>query len=110
MPELGQWRAEEAVELLSGIDPLSDRRQVAILSVSGEVEAFTGEGCDESAGHQLGDGYSVQGNLLANEEVVPKMAKAFEESEGLLADRMMAALRAGQEAGGDLRGRPISTH
>ncbi|MFC1483821.1 DUF1028 domain-containing protein [Candidatus Neomarinimicrobiota bacterium] len=80
-------------------------RQVAMIDASGGVAAHTGVQCIEAAGHQIGDNYSVQANLMLSPEVWPRMADAFEHTEGDLADRMMAALEAAEEVGGDIRGR-----
>jgi uncharacterized Ntn-hydrolase superfamily protein len=80
-------------------------RQVAVLSASGEVAADTGQGSFPISGHQVSDGMSVQGNMLASSEVLPAMAQAFTAARGDLADQLLAALTAGQDAGGDLRGR-----
>jgi uncharacterized Ntn-hydrolase superfamily protein len=80
-------------------------RQVAVLSATGEVAADTGQGSFPVSGHQIGAGTSVQGNMLASTEVLPAMAQALAAARGDLADRLLAALTAGQDAGGDLRGR-----
>lgn len=80
-------------------------RQVAVLDRAGRVAAHTGPGAFPVSGQRIGEGCSVQGNMLASEEVLPAMAAAFEAAPGSLADRLLAALAAGQDAGGDLRGR-----
>jgi len=80
-------------------------RQIAVLDTNGTVAADTGPGSFPVAGHVVGDGFSVQGNMLAGEDVLPAMAQAFTTARGGLADRLLAALTAGQDAGGDLRGR-----
>jgi uncharacterized Ntn-hydrolase superfamily protein len=95
---------EEVVRRLTEADDRRDRRQVAVLDVTGRVKAYTGSGTNAWAGHLEGENYSVQGNILAGEAVVKGMARAFEESKGELALRLMAALDAGQAAGGDKRG------
>jgi uncharacterized Ntn-hydrolase superfamily protein len=79
-------------------------RQVAMVDARGSVGAHTGASCIAFAGHHIGAGYSVQANLMANDRVVPAMAAAFEAAKGDLAERMMVALEAAQEAGGDVRG------
>ena len=104
MLELGAT-PEQAVESLTRADPASERRQVGIVDAKGRTATFTGEGCHEWAGGRTGDGYAVQGNILAGEDVVTAMAEAYEATEGVLAERLLAALEAGQEAGGDKRGR-----
>jgi uncharacterized Ntn-hydrolase superfamily protein len=93
-----------AVAALVEADADRDRRQVALVDARGRVAAHTGTGCREWAGHLEGDGFSVQGNILAGEQVLAAMAKAFRESEGELAERLVTALEAGQGAGGDRRG------
>ncbi|MBB3084761.1 DUF1028 domain-containing protein [Geodermatophilus sabuli] len=80
-------------------------RQVAVLDPAGRVAADTGRGSFPVSGHLLGDGMSVQGNMLASPEVLPAMARAFTAARGDLPDRLLAALTAGQDAGGDVRGR-----
>jgi uncharacterized Ntn-hydrolase superfamily protein len=97
--------AEEALAALLLVDEGRDVRQVAFIDTSGRVAAHTGAKCIESAAHRVGDGYSVQANMMLNDKVVPAMAKAYEDTEGDLADRLMAALEAAQAAGGDIRGK-----
>jgi len=80
-------------------------RQIAVLDTTGAVAADTGPGSFPVCGHLLGEGFSVQGNMLASADVLPAMAQAFGSARGDLADRLLAALTAGQDAGGDLRGR-----
>ena len=79
-------------------------RQVGIVDAKGTVAAYTGTGCMEWAGHVAGDGYSCQGNILAGRDVVESMARAYERTAGDLIDKLLAALSAGQKAGGDRRG------
>jgi uncharacterized Ntn-hydrolase superfamily protein len=81
-----------------------ETRQIGVVTASGEAIALTGERCQPWAGSIVRDNFAVQGNLLAGEEVVEEMARAFEESEGPLAERLVAALEAGQAVGGDRRG------
>ena len=80
-------------------------RQVAVLDTTGQVAADTGRGSMPVSGHLLGEGFSVQGNMLASADVLPAMSQAFSVTGGALPDRLLAALTAGQDAGGDLRGR-----
>lgn len=103
MLELGST-PEQAVAMLTQADPLADRRQVGIVRADGEVATHTGAACQDWAGGRTGDGYAVQGNILAGQAVVDAMAGAFEKTEGELAVRLLAALDAGQAAGGDKRG------
>lgn len=79
-------------------------RQFAVINAKGEAAAFTGPKASSWAGHKLGKYCSAQGNILANEEVVNKMIEAFEATKGHLSLRLLAALEAGQVAGGDKRG------
>jgi uncharacterized Ntn-hydrolase superfamily protein len=69
------------------------------------VDAWTGKNDIQAAGHIVGNNFSVQANLMLNDKVWPAMARAFENTRGDLADRMLAALDAAQAAGGDIRGR-----
>jgi uncharacterized Ntn-hydrolase superfamily protein len=80
-------------------------RQIAVLGRGGAVAADTGQGSFPVSGHLVGAGFSVQGNMLASAEVLPAMAEALAAARGDLPDRLLAALTAGQDAGGDLRGR-----
>ena len=80
-------------------------RQIAVLDVLGRVAADTGQGSFPASGHLVGDGWSVQGNMLVSSDVLSAMAQALGAAQGPLADRLLAALTAGQDAGGDLRGR-----
>jgi uncharacterized Ntn-hydrolase superfamily protein len=95
---------EQALAALVTADPDADVRQVAILAADGAVAAHTGASCIPDAGHQLGDGYSVQANIMRSPAVWPAMADAFEAATGTLARRLLAALDAGEAAGGDWRG------
>jgi uncharacterized Ntn-hydrolase superfamily protein len=95
---------EDVVKRLTAADPGRDRRQLAVLDAKGRVEAYTGSATNAWAGHIEGENYSVQGNILAGEAVVKEMARAFDATRGELAVRLMAALDAGQAAGGDKRG------
>ncbi|WNV74798.1 DUF1028 domain-containing protein [Geodermatophilus sp. DSM 44513] len=80
-------------------------RQLAVLGAAGQVAADTGPGSFPVSGHLLGEGWSVQGNTLASADVLPAMARALTGAAGALPDRLLAALIAGQDAGGDVRGR-----
>lgn len=91
-------------ELLAG-DAGAELRQVGMVDRRGEAAAHTGRACHDWAGHRVGAGFACQGNLLAGPAVVSAMAEAFLGARGALADRLAAALRAGDEAGGDRRGR-----
>jgi uncharacterized Ntn-hydrolase superfamily protein len=79
-------------------------RQFAVMNARGEVAAHTGPKADDWAGHKLGKFCSAQGNILAGPKVVDGMVEAFEQTKGHLSLRLLAALEAGQAAGGDKRG------
>ena len=95
---------QEALDELLSSDPGAAYRQVALLDAKGRVAAHTGDKCIADAGHIIGEGFSVQANMMLNKKVVPAMEKAFKNSKGPLAERLMAAMKAAQEAGGDIRG------
>ncbi len=96
---------EEVIQALISDDPQRQQRQVGIVDATGHAATFTGDATLPWAGGRTGDHYAVQGNILAGPEVVDAMAEAFEKTRGDLATRMVAALSAGQQAGGDARGR-----
>jgi uncharacterized Ntn-hydrolase superfamily protein len=97
--------APDALKSLLAGDDGRDVRQVAMIDTQGRVAAHTGRKSIDAAGHIVGKNFSVQANLMLNDQVWPAMARAFESAQGDLADRMLAALDAGQAAGGDIRGR-----
>ena len=97
--------ASQALAALLASDPGKDVRQVAMIDAKGNVATHTGTKCIEAAGHHTGTNYSVQANLMLNDKIWPAMAKAFEDTQGDLADRMLAALDAAEAAGGDIRGK-----
>jgi uncharacterized Ntn-hydrolase superfamily protein len=97
--------ARQALDSLLRADAHNEGRQVAMVDVEGGVAAYTGRACIPDAGHHAGAQYSVQANLMANDRVWPAMAKAYESTPGDLAERLLAALDAAQQAGGDIRGR-----
>lgn len=97
--------APEVLKALLAEDSASEIRQVAMIDARGNVAAHTGSKITSAAGHLTGKNYSVQANTMSSERVWPAMARAFEQKKGDLADRLLAALEAGQEAGGDIRGR-----
>jgi uncharacterized Ntn-hydrolase superfamily protein len=99
---------EEVVRRLAASDDGSAHRQFAVSDAACRMAAFTGEQTQAWSGHRVGRNYSVQGNILTGPEVVEAMAAAFEraEAEDLpFGERLLAAMRAGQDAGGDRRGR-----
>ncbi len=97
--------APDALKSLVAGDEGRDVRQVAMIDAQGRVAAHTGAKCIQAAGQFVGKNFSVQANLMANEQVWPAMRRAFETTRGDLATRMLAALDAAQAAGGDIRGR-----
>jgi len=96
---------QDALDRLRGEDERQVFRQVAVIDAHGRVATHTGSSCMAYAGHESGEGYSVQANMMASAEVWPAMARAYEASSGPLARRLIAALRAAEGAGGDVRGR-----
>jgi uncharacterized Ntn-hydrolase superfamily protein len=100
----GTAPADALAELLAA-DEQRDFRQVAFLSADGRTAAHTGAACIPDCGHVERAGVSAQGNMLASPTVWHAAADTFDESEGTLAERLLAALDAAEEAGGDFRGR-----
>lgn len=99
--------AADTIVALTDADDNRAQRQVGMVDKHGQAASFTGEGCFEWAGHIVGDGFACQGNILVP-GTVEAMAGAYEEARrgaGELADWLVAALAAGQAAGGDRRGR-----
>ena len=97
--------APQALDALVRIDSNPDVRQVAMIDTTGNIAAHTGPMCIPDAGQVVGDQFSVQANLMANDRVWPAMADAYKNAPGDLAERMLKALEAGEQAGGDIRGR-----
>jgi uncharacterized Ntn-hydrolase superfamily protein len=97
---------EEALKVMLRTDSEREKRQVGIVSAAGDAATFSGSGCNAWAGGRRGAGYAVQGNILVGEEVVAATERAFLASKGKpLAERLFEALKAGDAAGGDSRGR-----
>src|SRR5919202_4619240 len=96
--------ADRSLAGLLATDEFDAYRQVGMVDRSGGVAAHTGSACIPEAGHLLGEGFSVQANMMASESVWPAMAAAFRRAEGSLARRLHAALEAAQAEGGDWRG------
>lgn len=96
--------ADKVIAALVASDEGEARRQVACVDADGNAAAHTGTGCIPHAGHHVGDGYSVQANMMTNDTVVDAMRDAYENTAGDLSARMMAALFAAQEQDGDIRG------
>lgn len=96
--------AEAVLQQLIDSDDGRDVRQVGIIDSRGNTAAWTGEKCIREAGHLTGDNFAVQANMMLTAEVWPAMAEAFRTTTGPLAQRLLAALEAAQDAGGDIRG------
>jgi uncharacterized Ntn-hydrolase superfamily protein len=96
--------APHIIKSLVGSDPDAHRRQIAVVDASGQAAAWTGDGCIAQASHHVGEGFSVQANMMTHSTVVEAMARAFESASSDLAQRMLAALEAAQAEGGDIRG------
>ena len=113
-PHLGPWAlqalregadARQALASILARDPDAAVRQVGMVDRNGQAAAHTGSGTQAWAGHRTGDGVSVQGNILVGPEVVDHMLRAFQAASGPLAERLLVALEAGEQAGGDRRGK-----
>ncbi|MEA2302746.1 MAG: hypothetical protein QOH43_26 [Solirubrobacteraceae bacterium] len=102
--EAGEAPADALAALLAA-DELAAFRQVAVVDAQGRVAVHTGERCIAFAGHEAGDGFSAQANMMASPEVWPAMAQAFDRAAGPLSRRLLAALHAAEAQGGDARGR-----
>lgn len=96
--------AKQTLDHLIKDDTGKNTRQVGIVDANGNVSNYTGEECHDWAGAISGKHFTAQGNILTGEEVVKAMGSTFENSKGELADRLLDALIAGQEKGGDKRG------
>jgi uncharacterized Ntn-hydrolase superfamily protein len=96
---------DEVLKQLTADDPQRERRQAGLVDAKGRSATFTGQDCLAWAGGASEDNVCVQGNILAGEGVTTAMLKAFKEAKGDLGDRLLAALQAGQDAGGDARGK-----
>src|SRR4051812_5859387 len=102
---LGEMSARDALRMIVAGDEERDVRQVAVVDAPGEAAVHTGSACVAHAGDASGDGFTCQANMMASDQVWGAMAEAFPAACGPLAERLLAALEAGEEAGGDVRGR-----
>jgi uncharacterized Ntn-hydrolase superfamily protein len=98
------FSGEETLGYLVGADDGRDDRQLGIVDRLGRAATFTGSRCHDWAGGRSGPAFAAQGNILVSESTVGALAEAFEATCGPLAERLLAALAAGQAAGGDRRG------
>jgi uncharacterized Ntn-hydrolase superfamily protein len=96
---------QEILRDFKSVDENIEKRQIGLVTFEGESLAFTGTNCTPWAGHKIGKDYACQGNILTGSEVIDCMAEAFEKTEGMLVERLFAALQAGDNAGGDRRGK-----
>jgi uncharacterized Ntn-hydrolase superfamily protein len=97
--------APDSLAGLLAADPAKEVRQVAMVDANGQVAAHTGSMTIPEAGHIVGDGFSVQANMMLKNTVWPAMAEAYRSAKGELVDRLLAALDAAEAEGGDIRGR-----
>jgi uncharacterized Ntn-hydrolase superfamily protein len=97
--------ADTVVQRLTAADDDREHRQLGVVDAKGRAATFSGNECFDWAGGVTGDGFCCQGNILTGADVVEDMRKTFESASGPLVDRLLAALAAGDEAGGDRRGR-----
>jgi uncharacterized Ntn-hydrolase superfamily protein len=97
--------AQETLDQLLANDPLAAQRQVGMVDAQGGTAAHTGSECFDWAGHKIGEGFTCQGNILTGGETLDAMAETFTSARGELADRLVAALLAGDTVGGDRRGK-----
>jgi uncharacterized Ntn-hydrolase superfamily protein len=96
----------DVLETLIAADAGHDSRQVHVMDAGGRIAAYTGNACVDWCGHIKGDGFSIAGNMLAGGRVLDDTAKAYVANEKLpFAQRLIAAVRAGEAAGGDKRGK-----
>jgi uncharacterized Ntn-hydrolase superfamily protein len=97
--------AVDVAAVLTGEDADRDHRQLGIVDVEGRAASYTGPECMDWAGGRTGDGFCCQGNILTGPDVIDAMVDAYESTTGEFAERLIAAIRAGDAAGGDSRGR-----
>jgi len=102
------WSAKRVVAALVAGDDQSEQRQIGVIDAQGGVAAYSGSACIPAFGHILGDGFTVQGNLLERDDVWRSMAPAYEAASSAgqpFSERLLVALEAAEAAGGDVRGR-----
>jgi uncharacterized Ntn-hydrolase superfamily protein len=103
------WTARAVVSYLTGTDPDRADRQIGVVDRFGNAAQYTGDGCYPWAGGQTGPGFCVQGNILVSQDTTDSMADAYSTTPGSFPERLIAALEAGQAAGGDSRGQQSAT-
>ena len=97
---------QQVMQDLLKTDAGSDKRQVHLLPLQGEAVAHTGKACIDWCGHVSGQGFSIAGNMLAGPQVLAETARVFQATQGMpLAERLILAMQAGEDAGGDKRGK-----
>jgi uncharacterized Ntn-hydrolase superfamily protein len=96
--------AEEVIAELTAVDDEAQSRQVGVVGADGSVAGYTGDDCFDVAGDVQGETYTVQGNILENHETLEAMADTYEATGGGIPEKLLAALHAGNDAGGDSRG------
>jgi len=102
------WSAEKVIAALVAGDETPEQRQIGVVDPAGRAAAYTGSACVKACGHIVGEGFSVQGNLLERDEVWQSMAPAYEAAladELPFGERLLRTLEAAEAAGGDVRGR-----
>jgi uncharacterized Ntn-hydrolase superfamily protein len=102
------WSADKVIAALVAGDETPEQRQIGVVDTAGRAAAYTGAACVKACGHIVGDGFTVQGNLLERDEVWQSMAPAYEAAlaEGLpFSERLLRTLETAEAAGGDVRGR-----
>jgi uncharacterized Ntn-hydrolase superfamily protein len=100
------WKPHDIIETLTFADDGRESRQLHIMDAEGRIAAHTGRECVDWCGHVKGDGFSIAGNMLAGAAVLGETAKAYVANESLpFPQRLIAAMQAGEAAGGDKRGK-----
>jgi uncharacterized Ntn-hydrolase superfamily protein len=100
----GGLTAPEALAALRSIDPYPERRQLAMVDAHGGIDVYTGDGCVAEAGHKVSEHCCALANMVVSPDVWAAISEGFASTTGALAHRLVAALEAGEAAGGDLRG------
>lgn len=96
---------QETVQEIKSLDARIEYQQLGLVDYLGNAFAFTGEECSDWAGHKTKKGVSCQGNILTGPKVIDSMLEAYESTEGMMIERLMAALQVGDKTGGDKRGK-----